>query len=79
MKMTQEEKEELQMMFMHSGWPIFERMLEEIQRKVEYAVLTYNLKDGPEELVHAKARAEGSAQTMRAIRQNKTKFVKEIE
>lgn len=79
MKMTQDEKEELQMMFMHSGWSVFERLLEEIQKKVEYSVLTYNLKDGPEELVHAKARAEGSAQTIRAIRQNKIKFVKEIE
>lgn len=78
MKLTMDEKESLAGMMQSLGWEAFEKLMLEAYKKQEYAVMAYNLADGPEKLVHAKARAEGAKQFMEAILAYKRGLIKEL-
>lgn len=44
----------------HQGWKPLMKVVEVLRRDLDNRVLTYNLSEGPEGLVYAKARAEGA-------------------
>lgn len=67
MKLSLDEKENLQQLFTHSGWKPFLTLLESALKRQQESVLKYNLDDGPEKLVIAKARAEGAKNFMEAV------------
>ena len=68
MKLTQEEREELALLVDSSGgWEAVKNVLNHLVVELERRVLTYPLREGPQELVHAKARAEGGAHLAREL------------
>lgn len=73
-KLTIDEKEFLHDLVNSPGWPVLLKKVDWLASNIESAVLRYNLDDGPEKLVHAKARAEGSRQLLVAIQGIKKEF-----
>jgi len=67
MKLSLDQQEELRQVFTHSGWKPFVTLMESALKRQQETVLKYNLDEGPEKLVIAKARAEGAKNFMDAI------------
>jgi len=76
MKLTTEEREELANLMQSSGWPALVKVLEGYAQNHKDAVMKYNLTDGPEGLVIAKARAEGAVKIVRDIIARRDKEVR---
>lgn len=74
MKLTIDEKEFLHDLVNSSGWSVLLKRIEQMATNIDSAVLRYNLSDGTDKLVHAKARSEGSRQLQLAIMNIKQEF-----
>lgn len=78
MKLDLDEKESLVSIMQSPGWEALEKLMLAAYKKQEYAVMTYNLSEGPEKLVHAKARAEGAKQFMEAVLSYRKTVIREL-
>ena len=67
MKLALDQEEELTQLLAHSGWKPFVTLMETALKRQQEVVLNYNLEEGTEKLVLAKARAEGAKNFMDAI------------
>lgn len=67
LKLSFDESDALRSTLESEGWKSFMRALDFLVASMEGKVLSYNLGDGAEKLVHEKARVEGAHQLRRAI------------
>jgi hypothetical protein len=67
MKLTLDELELLHELVNSPGWSVLLKKVDRLASNIDSRVLSYNLDDGAEKLVQAKARSEGSRQLQLAI------------
>ena len=60
MKLNSEQREELDSLTQHYGWPVLLDVLQQLCAKIGNDVLQYNLEAGPDGLVAKKAQYEGA-------------------
>jgi len=76
MALDLDEKELLLAVLDSPNWPVILKQVSVCLKTIEKRVLDYNLDDGPEGLVIAKARAEGAKQIFQDISAFKNAFLK---
>lgn len=74
MKLTVEEKENLEVMLDSPGWAAVCKVLEQLTSDFDKRVLSYNLNEGPQGLMIAKAQAEGASTLYRRFTEVKGKM-----
>lgn len=77
MKLTVDEKEALQALVDSSSWIALCKLVEQLTKDFDNRVLSYNLEEGPQGLMIAKARAEGATTLYRRITEVKGKMKKQ--
>lgn len=78
MNMSMDEKENLGAMMQSAGWEVFEKLMTQAYKNQEVRLMQYNLEDGPEKLVHEKARVEGAMRFMKAIMKYKHTIIRDL-
>lgn len=74
MKLNVDEVEFLHDLVNSNGWPVLLKKVDALAAHIDSRVLSYNLEDGADRLVQAKARAEGARALQRAIIEIKKEF-----
>jgi hypothetical protein len=77
MKLTPEERELLVEVLLSQGWTSLLRAIDIEVGRLEQLLVKYDLSEGAEKLVHAKARVEGAHKLRYAINQMKSRYLKE--
>jgi hypothetical protein len=76
-RLSQDDKDDLLEILQGHGWPILLTLIEDLCSDIDKKVLSYNLTEGPERLVHEKARSEGARKLQQLITQLKGHYSKQ--
>lgn len=77
MKLKVEEKENLDLLLDTPGWNVLCKVMQQLAKDFEIRVMSYNLEEGPQGLMIAKARAEGASTLYKRIIDVKGKMNKQ--
>lgn len=76
MKLSSEERDDLESLLLSEGWNVLGKLIDELTRDSEKAVLNYLIEGGAEGLVHAKCKYEGARKLNRSIQDLKKVYLK---
>lgn len=76
-KLTVDEIESLDALFESGGWNSLCKVVEQLTKDFDNRVLSYNLEEGPQGLMIAKARAEGASTLYKRFIEVKGKMYKQ--